>query len=78
MKNYCERNENSSVIVFAQTCRECQALAYMFEGLGFKVRKKYCTFVLYSCEDMLCIGRSGGSVWISEEVRKFFEKEAAA
>ncbi|EPB67687.1 DEAD/DEAH box helicase [Ancylostoma ceylanicum] len=37
VKNYCERNENSSVIVFAQTCRECQALAYMFEGLGFKV-----------------------------------------
>ncbi|KIH54320.1 DEAD/DEAH box helicase [Ancylostoma duodenale] len=37
VKNYCERNENSSMIVFAQTCRECQALAYMFEGLGFKV-----------------------------------------
>ncbi|CAJ0606185.1 unnamed protein product [Cylicocyclus nassatus] len=37
VKNYCERNEHSSVIVFAQTCRECQALAYMFEGLGFKV-----------------------------------------
>ncbi|VDN20258.1 unnamed protein product, partial [Cylicostephanus goldi] len=37
VKNYCERNENSSVIVFSQTCRECQALAYMFEGLGFKV-----------------------------------------
>lgn len=37
VKNYCERNENSSVIVFAQTCRECQALSYMFEALGFKV-----------------------------------------
>ncbi|KAK6013086.1 helicase protein, partial [Ostertagia ostertagi] len=37
VKNYCERNENSSVIVFAQTCRECQALAYMFDALGFKV-----------------------------------------
>ncbi|KAK6736415.1 hypothetical protein RB195_019226 [Necator americanus] len=37
VKNFCERNGNSSVIVFAQTCRECQALAYMFEGLGFKV-----------------------------------------
>ncbi|PIO59474.1 DEAD/DEAH box helicase, partial [Teladorsagia circumcincta] len=36
VKNYCERNENSSVIVFAQTCRECQALAYMFDALGFK------------------------------------------
>ncbi|WKX97538.1 hypothetical protein Q1695_013307 [Nippostrongylus brasiliensis] len=37
VKNYCERNEGSSVIVFAQTCRECQALAYMFDALGFKV-----------------------------------------
>ncbi|KAJ1368538.1 hypothetical protein KIN20_029687 [Parelaphostrongylus tenuis] len=37
VKNFCERNENSSVIVFAQTCRECQALVYMFDALGFKV-----------------------------------------
>ncbi|RCN36356.1 DEAD/DEAH box helicase, partial [Ancylostoma caninum] len=54
VKNYCERNENSSVIVFAQTCRECQALAYMFEGLGFKVIKLFCTFLLQSqCEAMV-------------------------
>uniref|UniRef100_A0A1I7XD27 RNA helicase n=1 Tax=Heterorhabditis bacteriophora TaxID=37862 RepID=A0A1I7XD27_HETBA len=37
VKNYCERNEGSSVIIFAQTCRESQALAYMFSGLGFMV-----------------------------------------
>ncbi|CAD6190224.1 unnamed protein product [Caenorhabditis auriculariae] len=37
VKNYCEKNEKSSVIIFAQTCRECQALAFMFDGLGFKV-----------------------------------------
>ncbi|CAB3405392.1 unnamed protein product [Caenorhabditis bovis] len=37
VKNYSERNPKSSVIIFAQTCRECQALAYMFEGLGFNV-----------------------------------------
>ncbi|KAJ1348378.1 hypothetical protein KIN20_003669 [Parelaphostrongylus tenuis] len=32
VKNFCERHENSSVIVFAQTCRECQALVYMFDA----------------------------------------------
>ncbi|CAI5442655.1 unnamed protein product [Caenorhabditis angaria] len=37
VKNFSERNPKSSVIIFAQTCRECQALAYMFEGLGFRV-----------------------------------------
>lgn len=37
VKNYSEKNPKSSVIIFAQTCRECQALAYMFEGLGFRV-----------------------------------------
>ncbi|PAV61939.1 hypothetical protein WR25_19048 isoform A [Diploscapter pachys] len=37
VKNFMERNEKSSVIVFSQTCHECQALAYMFEALGFHV-----------------------------------------
>lgn len=37
VKNYSEKNPKSSVMIFAQTCRECQALAYMFEGLGFRV-----------------------------------------
>ncbi|CAJ0585922.1 unnamed protein product, partial [Mesorhabditis spiculigera] len=37
VKNYCERNKQSSVIVFALTCRECQALAMMFTKLGFQV-----------------------------------------
>ena len=37
VKNFCERNSSSSVIIFAQTCRECQALSYMFKGLGIEV-----------------------------------------
>ena len=39
VKNYCERNEESSVIVFCESCRESQALAIMFNNLGFKVRR---------------------------------------
>ncbi|KJH43371.1 DEAD/DEAH box helicase [Dictyocaulus viviparus] len=37
VKNFCDQNENSLVIIFAQTCKECQLLTYMFDALGFKV-----------------------------------------
>ncbi|KAK0415305.1 hypothetical protein QR680_011882 [Steinernema hermaphroditum] len=37
VKNFYENRPNSSILVFSQTCRECQALALMFNGLGFDV-----------------------------------------
>lgn len=37
VKSYYTRNENSSILIFAETCRECQALALMFKALGFEV-----------------------------------------
>lgn len=46
VKNYCERSPNSSIIVFALNCRECQALALMFTKLGFEV-KNSCFHVLF-------------------------------
>ncbi|KAF8362953.1 hypothetical protein PRIPAC_89876 [Pristionchus pacificus] len=32
-----DRRPDSSIIIFAHTCRECQALAHMFAALGFSV-----------------------------------------
>ncbi|TKR76812.1 hypothetical protein L596_017892 [Steinernema carpocapsae] len=37
VKNFYENRPNSSILVFSQTCMECQALAMMFNGLGFEV-----------------------------------------
>ncbi|KAH7716901.1 Ddx49-A-prov protein [Aphelenchoides avenae] len=37
VKNFYLRRETSSVLVFAQTTYECQALAIMFKALGFEV-----------------------------------------
>ncbi|VDN05079.1 unnamed protein product [Thelazia callipaeda] len=36
VKNFLEKNPNSSILVFSETCRECEALAVMFRGLGFQ------------------------------------------
>ncbi|VDN59463.1 unnamed protein product [Dracunculus medinensis] len=37
VKNFYENRPESSILIFSQTCRECQALAIMFNGLGFQV-----------------------------------------
>uniref|UniRef100_A0A0N5BIX1 RNA helicase n=1 Tax=Strongyloides papillosus TaxID=174720 RepID=A0A0N5BIX1_STREA len=37
VKNYVEQNEESSVLIFTYTCKEAQALAIMFNALGFSV-----------------------------------------
>lgn len=37
VKSYYIKNEDSLILIFAQTCRECQALAFMFKSLGFDV-----------------------------------------
>uniref|UniRef100_A0AC35F8H0 RNA helicase n=1 Tax=Panagrolaimus sp. PS1159 TaxID=55785 RepID=A0AC35F8H0_9BILA len=37
VKNFYENRNGRSVLIFAHTCRECQALALMFKGLGFNV-----------------------------------------
>ncbi|VDK71290.1 unnamed protein product [Anisakis simplex] len=37
VKNFHENRPSSSILIFSQTCRECQALAIMFTGLGFQV-----------------------------------------
>ena len=37
VKNFYESRDDRSALVFAYTCRECQALALMFKGLGFNV-----------------------------------------
>ncbi|CEF65988.2 Probable ATP-dependent RNA helicase DDX49 [Strongyloides ratti] len=37
VKNYVEKNEDSSVLIFTYTCKEAQALAIMFNALGFSV-----------------------------------------
>uniref|UniRef100_A0AC34EZZ0 RNA helicase n=1 Tax=Panagrolaimus sp. ES5 TaxID=591445 RepID=A0AC34EZZ0_9BILA len=39
VKNFYENRNGRSVLVFAHTCRECQALALMFKGLGFNILK---------------------------------------
>ena len=39
VKNFHEKRPKSSVLIFSHTCRECQALAVMFNGLGFRVRE---------------------------------------
>ncbi|VDK25885.1 unnamed protein product [Anisakis simplex] len=36
VKNFHENRPTSSILIFSQTCRECQALAIMFTGLGFQ------------------------------------------
>ena len=37
VKQFYENRTDGSVLIFSQTCRECQALALMFKGLGFGV-----------------------------------------
>uniref|UniRef100_A0A0N4UUM5 RNA helicase n=1 Tax=Enterobius vermicularis TaxID=51028 RepID=A0A0N4UUM5_ENTVE len=37
VKVFHERHLNSSILIFSHTCKECQALAMMFSGLGFEV-----------------------------------------
>ncbi|KAK6104752.1 DEAD/DEAH box helicase family protein [Brugia pahangi] len=37
VKNFHEKHPESLILIFSHTCRECQALAIMFHGLGFKV-----------------------------------------
>uniref|UniRef100_A0A183EWH5 Helicase C-terminal domain-containing protein n=1 Tax=Gongylonema pulchrum TaxID=637853 RepID=A0A183EWH5_9BILA len=37
VKIFHEKHPDSSVLIFSHTCRECQALAIMFSGLGFQV-----------------------------------------
>uniref|UniRef100_A0A914UN69 RNA helicase n=1 Tax=Plectus sambesii TaxID=2011161 RepID=A0A914UN69_9BILA len=37
VKNFHEKRPESSILVFSHTCRECQAVAVMFKGLGFNV-----------------------------------------
>jgi ATP-dependent RNA helicase DDX49/DBP8 len=37
VKNFHTKRPDSSILIFSHTCRECQALAIMFTGLGFKV-----------------------------------------
>uniref|UniRef100_A0A0N5A9Z4 RNA helicase n=1 Tax=Syphacia muris TaxID=451379 RepID=A0A0N5A9Z4_9BILA len=32
-----QRHPNSAILIFSHTCKECQALAIMFAGLGFQV-----------------------------------------
>lgn len=34
VKNFHQKHPNSSILIFAQTCRECQALTGMFKDLG--------------------------------------------
>ncbi|VDK89499.1 unnamed protein product [Litomosoides sigmodontis] len=37
VKNFHEKYPDSLILIFSHTCRECQALAIMFHGLGFQV-----------------------------------------
>uniref|UniRef100_A0AC35UCT3 RNA helicase n=1 Tax=Rhabditophanes sp. KR3021 TaxID=114890 RepID=A0AC35UCT3_9BILA len=37
VKNYVEKNEEGSVLIFTHTCKEAQALSIMFTALGFSV-----------------------------------------
>lgn len=37
VKNFHKNRPESSILIFSHTCRECQALAIMFKGLGFEV-----------------------------------------
>ncbi|KAL3089491.1 hypothetical protein niasHS_006875 [Heterodera schachtii] len=37
VKEFYLRRDDTSILVFAKTCRECQALALMFKQLGFEV-----------------------------------------
>uniref|UniRef100_A0A915AR27 RNA helicase n=2 Tax=Parascaris univalens TaxID=6257 RepID=A0A915AR27_PARUN len=37
VKNFHQNRPDSSILIFSHTCRECQALAIMFTGLGFQV-----------------------------------------
>ncbi|VDM39790.1 unnamed protein product [Toxocara canis] len=37
VKNFYQNRPSSSILIFSHTCRECQALAIMFNGLGFQV-----------------------------------------
>uniref|UniRef100_A0A7E4USL3 RNA helicase n=1 Tax=Panagrellus redivivus TaxID=6233 RepID=A0A7E4USL3_PANRE len=36
VKSFYESRSDRSILIFAQTCRECQALALMFQKLGFQ------------------------------------------
>ena len=37
VKNFTEKHPQSSILIFCQTCRECQSLTLMFHDLKFKV-----------------------------------------
>lgn len=37
VKNFCAKRNESSVIVFAASCRECHALSLTFKAMGFEV-----------------------------------------
>lgn len=38
VKNFYLKRETASILIFSQTCRECEALAIMFKELGFEVK----------------------------------------
>lgn len=37
VKSYYENKKDGSVLIFGETCKECQALTMMFNELGYKV-----------------------------------------
>lgn len=47
VKVFHERHLNSSILIFSHTCKECQALAMMFSGLGFEVRYSIWSFLMF-------------------------------
>lgn len=38
VKNIFSRLNSSLVLIFVQTCKECQIMTYLLKGLGFGVR----------------------------------------